>query len=71
MSAMVVLELPGNPVILRLRGSVVREQTQPVAGFAIRFDSRANTDSSRRALRDFVESTTSAAPAPHPPYRNL
>ena len=71
MSATVLLELPGNPVILRLRGSVARQQTHPVAGFAVRFDSRANAESSRQALRDFVESATSAAAAPLPPSRDL
>jgi hypothetical protein len=71
MSATVLLELPGNPVILRLRGSVARQQTHPVAGFAVHFDPRANAESSRHALRDFVESATTAAAAPHSPTRNL
>jgi hypothetical protein len=65
-SAMVLLELPGNPVILRLRGSVARQQTHPVAGFAVRFDPRANADTSRRALRDFVEGSRSGPASPHP-----
>ena len=64
--AMVLLELPGNPVILRLRGSVARHQARPVAGFAIRFDPEANPDGSRQALRNFVESTGSGV-ASSPP----
>ena len=68
MSATVLLEVPGNPVILRLRGTVARQQTHPVAGFAVQFDPRANTESSRKVLREFVESATSAAS--HPPTAN-
>jgi hypothetical protein len=64
-SATVLLELPGNPVILRLRGSVTRHQTHPVSGFAVRFDPHANAESGRRALRSFVESTRSGPAAPH------
>jgi len=65
-SATVLLELPGNPAILRLRGSVARQQVHPVAGFAVRFDPHANPDGSRRALRDFIESTRSGLAARHP-----
>jgi hypothetical protein len=65
-SAMVLLELPGNPLILRLRGSVARQQTHPVAGFAVRFDPRVNADASRRALRDFVAGTRRGPASPHP-----
>ena len=61
--AMVLLELPGNPAILRLRGRVARQQTHPVAGFAVRFDPRANAGASRQALRDFVESIRAGANA--------
>ena len=64
-SAMVLLELPGNPVILRLRGSVARHQTYPVEGFAVRFDPRANAESGRQALRSFVESDLRSSAAPH------
>lgn len=60
-SAMVVLELPGNPAILRLRGRVTRHQTRPVAGFAVRFDAPASAGPSRRALRDFVDETLGGA----------
>ena len=62
-SATVLLELPGNPAILRLRGNVARQQAYPVAGFAVRFDPRASPDGSRRALRDFIESTGSGRTA--------
>ena len=64
-SAMVLLELPGNPAILRLRGSVVRHQTHPVAGFAVRFDSRAEADNAQRALRSFVERSLSSPATPY------
>ena len=64
-SAMVLLELPGDPAILRLRGSVARRQTHPVAGFAVRFHPRANAESGRQALRSFVESALGGPAAPH------
>jgi hypothetical protein len=62
----VLLELPGNPAILRLRGNVARQQAHPVAGFAVRFDPRAGPDGSRRTLRDFVESSRSGLAARDP-----
>jgi hypothetical protein len=62
---MVLLELPGNPVILRLRGSVARHQAYPVAGFAVRFDPHANAENGRHALRSFVESALCGPAAPH------
>ena len=65
-SATVLLELPGNPAILRLRGSVARQQGHPVAGFAVRFDPHATPDGSRRALRDFIEGTRSGLAARQP-----
>ena len=65
-SAMVLLELPGNPVILRLRGRVIRHQAGPVSGFAIRFDPRVNAESGRQALRSFVEGALSG-PVASPP----
>jgi hypothetical protein len=64
-NAMVLLELPGDPVILRMRGSVTRHQTHPVAGFAVHFDSQGNPESGRQALRSFVESALSS-PASSP-----
>ena len=63
-NAMVLLELPGDPVILRMRGSVTRHQTGPAAGFAVRFDSQGNAESGRQALRSFVESALSGLASP-------
>lgn len=67
-NAIVLLELPGDPVILRLRGSVARRQTHPVAGFAVRFDRHANAESGQQALRRFVESALAGPAAPHHGY---
>jgi hypothetical protein len=64
-SAVVLLELPGDPAILRLRGSVARQQIHPVGGFAVRFDPQGLPEGSRRALRDFVESSRSGSAAQH------
>jgi len=64
-SAMLVLELPGNPVIFRLRGSVVRRQTHPVSGFAVRFDPHGSGENGWRALRSFVENTLESSASPH------
>lgn len=36
--ARLVLELPGEPALLRLRGRVVRVRRGPEAGFAVAFD---------------------------------
>lgn len=63
-SAMLVLELPGNPVILRLRGSVVRHQTDPVPGFAVRFDRHGSAEGGWQALRSFVEDTLERSASP-------
>ena len=60
-NAMVLLELPGDPAILRMRGRVHRHQTDPVAGFVVYFDARGNAESGRRALRNFVERTLSGS----------
>jgi len=65
-TAMVLLELPGIPAILRLRGKVARHQIHPVAGFAVRFESHANAGGDRQALRDFVQRVGSGAAVPHP-----
>jgi hypothetical protein len=65
-SATVLLELPDDPAILRLRGSVARQQALPVAGFAVRFDPQASPDGSRRALREFIECTLSGLAAREP-----
>ena len=65
-TATVLLELPGTPAILRLRGKVARHQIHPVAGFAVRFKSHANAGGARQALRDFVQRVGSGAAVPHP-----
>lgn len=65
-TATVLLELPGTPAILRLRGRVARQQSRPVAGFAVRFDPHGNASGDRQALRDFVQSAGSGSAAPHP-----
>ena len=52
--AQVVFELPGEEVFLRLRGRVARVQTEPVPGFALRFDPVRQDAGSLTSLRDFV-----------------
>lgn len=52
--AQVVLELPGHDALLRLRGTVIRVQTEPVVGFAIRFESDASSAPALTAVREFV-----------------
>jgi len=47
--ARVLLELPGQPVLLRLHGVVARRE--PGAGFAFHFDSERLPEEARRALR--------------------
>lgn len=53
-SAQVVLELPGHEAFLRLRGTVTRAQTDPVTGFAIRFEIDEASEEALSALRAFV-----------------
>lgn len=52
--AQVVLELPGHEAFLRLRGTVTRAQTDPVAGFGIRFEIDEASEEALAALRAFV-----------------
>jgi hypothetical protein len=52
--AQVVLELPGHEAFLRLRGSVIRVQTEPFAGFAVSFETDAGNAEALAALRQFV-----------------
>jgi hypothetical protein len=47
--ARVLLELPGEPALLRLPGVVARRE--PGAGFAFRFDFERLPEAARRALR--------------------
>jgi len=56
LSGQITLELPTGPAILRLRGTVVRRRADAPAGFALAFDLRATTESTRRSLQRFVES---------------
>jgi len=52
--AQVVLELPGHEAFLRLRGTVTRAQIEPVAGFALRFETDEASAEALQALREFV-----------------
>lgn len=51
--ARVMLELPGHPVLLRLRGTVARWEEG--TGFALRFDPERTGDDARRVLRRFAD----------------
>ena len=55
LSAQVTLELPKDPAILRLRGTVVRHSATPT-GFALEFDPNAVSESLRGRVRSFVKS---------------
>ena len=57
-SARVLLELPGHPALLRLRGVVARRE--PGTGFAVAFDPDEMPPQAVSTLRDF----TRAAQAP-------
>lgn len=52
--AQVVLELPGHEAFVRLRGRVVRVQTEPVAGFAVRFEAGEEDAEALSVIRNFV-----------------
>ena len=52
--AQVTLELPSEPEILRLRGSVVRRRDTDPCGFALRFDPDATPMTSRKILQRFM-----------------
>lgn len=52
--AKLLLELPGQPAILRLRGTVIRHDAGPPPGFAIRFD-ESLAEATLAALRAYVE----------------
>jgi hypothetical protein len=53
-SAQVTLELPSDPVLLRLRGTVVRHQTEEPTGFALEFDPNVVLEPLRARVRRFV-----------------
>jgi len=59
-SAQVTLELPSDPVLLRLRGTVVRHQTEYPTGFALEFDPDTVLEPLRARVRSFVESAPEA-----------
>lgn len=52
--AQVVLEIPGHEAFVRLRGTVIRVQSKPVAGFAVRFDASEEDAKALEVVRDFV-----------------
>ena len=52
--AQVVLELPGHEAFLRLRGTVTRVQSGPIAGFAVHFDAGHEDAEALEAVREFV-----------------
>lgn len=54
LSAQITIELPKDPTILRLRGTVVRRQSVEPSGFALQFDSKAVPESHRNRVRRFV-----------------
>jgi len=54
-AAQVTLELPSDPVLLRLRGTVVRHRTEEPTGFALEFDPSVVLEPLRARVRRFVE----------------
>ena len=52
--AQVTLELPSDPMLLRLRGTVVRHQTDSPKGFALEFDPNVVLEPLRERVRRFV-----------------
>ena len=54
-SASLVVELPGHPAILRLRGIVRRRRLGAEPGFGFEFDRRPLSAQVRASLRRFVE----------------
>lgn len=51
----VLLELPGQPELLRLPGVVARIQDAPRRGFAVEFDRRSIPERSCEVIRRFVQ----------------
>jgi hypothetical protein len=58
LSAQITLELPTDPAILRLRGTVVRRRADAPSGFALAFDPRGTPESARRSLQRFIQTAT-------------
>ncbi len=60
-AAQVTLELPSDPVLLRLRGTVVRHRSKEPTGFALEFDPSVVLEPLRARVRRFVEIEPEAA----------
>jgi hypothetical protein len=60
--AQLLLELPGQPALLRLRGTVARQDDGPPSGFAVQFDESLG-EAALSALRAYVRQTEAAATA--------
>jgi len=60
-AARVTLELPGNPALLRLSGTVVRQHTSEPTGFALQFDPDALSEKLRSHVRHYVSSYASSS----------
>ena len=63
LDAQITLELPEDPAILRLRGTVVRRRNAKPTGFALQFDPKSVPESLRGRVRRFV---TTFGEAPNP-----
>ena len=59
--AQVTLELPSDPMLLRLRGTVVRHHADYPAGFALEFDPNVVLEPLRARVRRFVASALDAS----------
>jgi hypothetical protein len=59
--AQVTLELPSDPVLLRLRGTVVRHQSEHPTGFALEFDPKVVLEPLRARVRRFVAAPPDAS----------
>ena len=66
-SAQITLELPDDPMLLRLRGTVVRHSGSSLAGFALRFDADAVPEAARERVRGYVASATDEPPTGQSP----
>jgi hypothetical protein len=53
-AAQVILELPDEPAMLRIRATVVRRNGDRPSGFALRFEPDGMPESTRQALQRYV-----------------
>jgi hypothetical protein len=60
-TAQVVLELPDEGSMLRIRGVVVRRSEEMPSGFALRFEREAMPQGTRQALQSLVKRAGSSA----------